>query len=247
AKTLDRLSTLIDANSYNSEIKIDSSIIEIIEERILPSVSWLDEGLFLEEENRTSVEESFKAGNLLLKSGSLLKNDFYISIGRQMIISILDRASESSFVPKTIYAKDNKISNQEGSLPPELFYFDLTDNPFYSVQNNLIDTLGSGSWIYTSAKQFEIQANSKETHITVNFPKGSIHHFAIKGVKPFKKLIMWGLEWRTAPDFQRYDAGWVYDKTNETLYIKLQHRAEIEKIRILYYDPKTAENSGTSD
>ncbi|MCG8452208.1 MAG: hypothetical protein MI717_03375, partial [Spirochaetales bacterium] len=65
---------------------------------------------------------------------------------------------------------------------------------------------------------------------------GSIHHMAIKGVKPFNRLIMNEIRWNGDPNFQRYHSGWYYDAQTETLHIKKRHRTKSETIRILYYD-----------
>ncbi|MBB6482381.1 hypothetical protein [Spirochaeta isovalerica] len=215
----------------------DAFIIDTVEQHILPSVNWLDEGLFLDEEGQVNVESSFRAGRELLRSGNLLDNDFYRTVGMKMIISILSRAGESAFIPAFLITEDNRISSESGTILPEDFYYDLTENPYYVRQEPLDEILGAGSWILTSASSQTIQKSTRETIVTINFPKGSIHHFAIKGVKPFVRIYMHGMKWNSDPNFQRYSDGWVYDKATETLYVKLKHRVDNERLSILYYNP----------
>jgi|GEM_PF-696180 len=237
--TLKRLELLYDAYNYINEEELNAFVSNIIENRILPAVTWLDEGLFLEDKEQINIEESFIAGMLINNLGNTLNNEFYNTVGQKMIISILNRAGESSFLPEKIIPEDNKIYSETGTLLPEQFYFDLTENPYYFKQGELNDTLGSGSWILTSSKSYNVTTNGRETEITMNFPRGSIQHFAIKGIKPFTRVYMHDIKWPSDPNFQRYSDGWYYDKTTETLFVKLKHRVDNEKIRILYYYPET--------
>ncbi|MBN2657459.1 MAG: hypothetical protein JXR86_10385 [Spirochaetales bacterium] len=252
-KVLAMASTIEDNDSLNMKITklqiinramndspgrdFNSFIVDTVEKHILPSVNWLDEGLFLEEDGRINVENSFRAGRELLRSGDLLSNNFYRTVGMKMIISILSRAGESAFLPAAIVTENNRISSEEGTILPEDFYYDLTENPYYVRQVPLDDILGSGSWILTSASSQTIQKSPRETIVTINFPKGSIHHLAIKGVKPFVRIYMHGMKWNSDPNFQRYSDGWVYDKATETLYVKIKHRVDNERLSILYYNP----------
>ncbi|MDA3809502.1 MAG: hypothetical protein PF518_04135 [Spirochaetaceae bacterium] len=241
-----RLNILNDGFYQSTDIELNPIMVDLIENNILPAVTWLDEGLFLEEDGIITVEQSIKAGILLMNSGNLLSNDFYKSVGKEMITSLLTRAKESAFLPENIFSEENRIISESGSLLPEDFYYDLTNNPYYQKQHDLTETLGSGSWILTSAKDYDIQSDGRETIITVNFPKGSIHHFAIKGIKPFTRIYMHDMKWNSDPNFQRYSDGWVYDKTNEILYVKMKHRVDNEEIKILYYYPETFTSESTT-
>jgi len=241
-----RLKIINDGYSYVEDELINSAMVEIIEESILPSVTWLDEGLFLEKDTIINVEESFTAGKELLIAGNLLDNDFYSTVGQEMIISILSRSKESSFLPSTINIENNRITNESGTLLPEDFYYELTESPYYLKQENLVKSLGTGSWILTCAESYDIQKTTRETNLTLDFPKGSTHYFAIKGVKPFVRIYMHGSKWPSDPNFQRYSDGWLYDKTNKMLYVKMKHREDRERIRILYYNPDSQGSSPAS-
>ncbi|MCK5736928.1 MAG: hypothetical protein KAH21_10635, partial [Spirochaetaceae bacterium] len=98
--------------------------------------------------------------------------------------------------------------------------------------------LGPGSWSLTGTERFTLRSTPRETTISMDFPTGSIHHIAIKGIKSFNVLYMNGIRWNGDPNFQRYYAGWYYDQINEILYLKIRHRQKTETIRILYYEPK---------
>ncbi len=244
--SINRLSIINDGYSYIDDEEKNSIIEEIIENEILPSVNWLDEGLFLEEDDTIFVDRSFTAARELLTSGRILDNDFYTSVGFEMIISILTRSKDSAFLPLIMKTENNRIANESGNLLPEDIYYELTENPYYLTQDGLVDTLGSGSWILTAAQFYDVQKTVRETSLSINFPKGSTHYMAIKGVKPFVRIYMHGTKWPSDPNFQRYSDGWVYSKATETLFIKMKHRLDNERVRILYYNPDTPVSTTTS-
>lgn len=247
AESISRLRIINDGYSYITDEDKNSIIEEIIEQKILPAVNWLDEGLFLEENKSIFVARSLAAGIELMTSGKILDNDFYTSVGIEMIRSILTRSKDSAFLPLLMETENNRISSETGNLLPEDIYYDLTQNPYYLTQDGLPDILGSGSWILTAAQFYDIQKTVRETSLSINFPKGSTHYIAIKGVKPFVRIYMHGTKWPSDPNFQRYSDGWVYSKATETLYIKMKHRVDNERVRILYYNPDTpAESEPTS-
>lgn len=233
------LKIINDGYSYLNDDNLNLTMVNIIEKSILPSVMWLDEGLFLSRNKSINVGDSLTAGKELLVAGIILDNDFYSSVGRQMIISILSRSKKSAFLPSFISVENNRITNESGSLVPEDFYYELSENPFYLKQENLIKYLGTGSWILTCAQSYDVQKTPRETTLSIDFPKGSTHYFAVKGVKPFVRIYMHGSKWPSDPNFQRYSDGWLYDKNAEILYVKIKHRVDRERIRILYYNPDT--------
>jgi hypothetical protein len=61
------------------------------------------------------------------------------------------------------------------------------------------------------------------------------HHIIIRGIRPFIRLQIHGMDWRTDSQFERYDSsGWVYYPQDQVLILKLRHRELVENIRIIY-------------
>jgi hypothetical protein len=53
------------------------------------------------------------------------------------------------------------------------------------------------------------------------------------------------MDFRTDPQFERYDSsGWSYNAQEQTLLLKMRHRATVEHVRIFY---RAGENGGTAD
>jgi hypothetical protein len=57
----------------------------------------------------------------------------------------------------------------------------------------------------------------------------------IRGVRPFVRLQLYGINYPSDPQFERYDSsGWVYSPQEQTLLLKMKHRSAVERIRIFY-------------
>jgi hypothetical protein len=60
-------------------------------------------------------------------------------------------------------------------------------------------------------------------------------------VDPFYRLRFYGMDWRTDPNFERYDSsGWTYQAQSRTLILKVKHRAETEHILLYLGSPPPA-------
>jgi len=208
---------------------------------IIPRVFWVKDGLWLiEEDGSISLNLTVSAGVLLMKEAQKNNDNLYQAIGRQLILSALSYSEEDGSIPEKLFYKADGAVTREGSIQPEQLYPLIVNPPAYPRHVSLAKELGAGSWALTGAERFTLRSTPRETTISMDFPPGSIHHLAIKGIKSFNVLYMNGIRWNGDPNFQRYYAGWYYDQANETLYLKIRHRVKTETIRILYYEPEEA-------
>lgn len=237
---IERLTVLQEANELALDDALnDPAILKgFFDEFIIPRVFWVKDGLWLiEEDGSIDVDLSVRAGVLLVTEAQRNNDSIYQSIGRQLIISALSFADDNGMIPEKIFFEGNGEVVREGLIAPERLYPRIVNSPAYPRHISLSKELGSGSWAITAAEKFTLRSSPRETTVTLDFPAGSNHHLAIKGIKSFNVLFMNGIRWNGDPNFQRYYAGWYYDEVNETLYIKIRHRVKTETIRILYYDP----------
>lgn len=237
---IDRLTVLQEANELAQDDALnDPAILKgYFDAFIIPRVFWVKDGLWLiAEDGSIDVDLSVSAGILLVTEAQRNNDSVYQSIGRQLIVSALSYADDNGMIPKKIFFEGNGEVVREGLIAPERLYARIVNSPAYPRHVSLAKELGSGSWAITAAEKFTLRSSPRETTVTLDFPAGSNHHLAIKGIKKFNVLFMNGIRWNGDPNFQRYYAGWYYDEVNETLYIKIRHRVKTETIRILYYDP----------
>jgi len=99
-------------------------------------------------------------------------------------------------------------------------------------------TRRGGNALYAWTVATDIQArelSNNELEIDVSFPPGETHYMMIRGIRPFAKLQMYNMDYRTDPQFERYDSsGWTYSSQEQTLILKMKHRDQVEQIRIFY-------------
>lgn len=210
----------------------------LIDEYVLPSVHWIDEGLILlNADGGADLNQSIEAGALMVREHQLTGSTVYGAVGRQMVISGLGYADAQGMLPASLNFEAGGEVRREGSSAPESIYPLIADPRAYPRHLSLADELGDGAWALTAAENFTLRAAGEETVITMDFPVGSSHHLAISGIRSFETLIMRGVEWNPDPIFQQYHSGWNYDAARETLYIKIRHRTRGETIRILHTDP----------
>ena len=59
----------------------------------------------------------------------------------------------------------------------------------------------------------------------------------ITGLHAFDKIQMYGLNYRSDKQFELYNSpGYIYDFESKTLYLKMRHKSEIEKVIFTYSD-----------
>ena len=207
----------------------------LIDEYLLPSVYWINEGLILmDTQGAADVNLSMTAGALMVKEGQLTGSALYGAVGRQMVISGLRYADADGLLPASLNFESEGEPRREGTSAPESVYSLITDSGAYPRHLSLAGELGAGAWAITAAGNFSVRDTGDETVITMDFPAGSSHHTAVRGIRNFKTLIMRGMEWNPDPAFQQYHSGWSYDADGQTLYIKIRHRTRRETVRILH-------------
>lgn len=220
----------------------------LFDEILIPRIFWVKDGLWLvEDDGSIDMSLNIAVADLLMEESKWNNDSMYQGIGRQMMLSVLDYTDENGSVPSKILFEGEGEVVREGHIASETLYPTIISPPAYPRHISLAAELGRGSWVLTGAERFTVRGTPRETTITMDFPAGSIHHFAIKGIKKFQVLYMRGIKWNGDPAFQRYHSGWNYDEANETLYVKIRHRATTETIRILHYNPEAATPVPASD
>ena len=111
---------------------------------------------------------------------------------------------------------------------------ELAPTAYYPREVPLAKQIAPGTWAWTASHIVGVDSTQKQISITFDFPRGEIEHIVLHGIKPFSSIRLYGIHWRTDPQFERYRAGWVYNPADQTLLIKLEHRQERETVDILY-------------
>jgi len=96
-------------------------------------------------------------------------------------------------------------------------------------------SLSDSLWAWTASRSVTASYIDGNLNIAFSFPVASSHFVIIRGVRPFVKIQIHDMDWRTDGQFERYDSsGWVYYAQEQTLILKMRHRTQTENIRIFY-------------
>ena len=99
-------------------------------------------------------------------------------------------------------------------------------------------SVGTGIWAWTASSDVSAVQQNDILDISVRFPAGESHYMIIRGIRPFVRLQLYNMDWRSDPQFERFDSsGWRYIPQEQTLLVKMRHRSNIENIRIIFWEP----------
>jgi hypothetical protein len=209
--------------------------VALIDRRVLPSIIPTKNGLFLQTENGVSdIASSVLAGRLLIEAGTRTEDSIVDEIGRRLIISALALSDNVGFLPGRLAISGDAVSGTEGFLAAEKIYPWIAPDAYYPREIPLGTQVGTGVWAWAASRITSVVSTRNQLAVTFDFPVGRIEHIVLHGIKPFTGIRLYGIAWRSDPEFERYNAGWVYDAASKTLFIKLQHRRQDETVDIVY-------------
>ena len=220
----------IETDQYNDLMRIYS----VIEEQIFPSLTRVNDGLFLAggKESLFDTLLSIRTGLALYDIGKIESNNLFETIGRSMIVSVLALTDDTGLIPEFIDREGNIHGNSY--FGADTLYPHLISNKYYPHVVNFKGTAGTDISVWTGANTVSYISNKNSSVFEFTYPRGGIHHVVIKGVEPFKNLQMNGINWNSDKRFQYYSSGWVYEREEKTLYLKLTQKRTSEKIVLNY-------------
>lgn len=181
---------------------------------------------------------SLRLGNALIQYGNAAGLADWIGLGKTLILSVLDLSDTNGSLPSLVDLSDDRSSfvpAGEGRSSAARIYPHLSGNQYYPRIEPINLPGYSGLWAWTGAGPISASFNGSVLDIAVNFFEGETHYMMIKGVKPFKKIQLYNIDFRTDPRFERYDSsGWAYSESEQVLLVKMKHRSREEHIRIFY-------------
>ena len=230
------LEALVDATAISGGSEaVTKALKEVVEKRILPSLRSADGGIFLDEGNGTAdVETGIRAGALLITAGGLLSDTRLPAYGRGLLMSGLALADAAGILPVTLTLASGKISKRDGALGPESVYPLLPLDRRVAREIPLAAQLGPGAWIWTSASIVSLSATPTQITLVLGYPAGVAHNAVIRGIRPFGIVRLHGTAWHTDPTYSKYSAGWAYDSTSATFYLKVTGKTDQEQVDIVY-------------
>jgi hypothetical protein len=218
---------------------------------IEPSLSLIAESLRKDEKDgRVLVFEEnagqFTAGsefNLRLGAamdqyGRLAGREDWAALGRSLVLSVLGQTDTVGMVPgvSALDAGGVFVAGRDSRFSAARLYRYLRPDNFPRAERI---AGGINGWVWTAVSSVGVVQNGDITDISVTFPVGETHYMMLRGIRPFTKIQLYGIDYRTDPQFERYDSsGWVYSSLEQTLLLKIKHQNPVEHIVIYTAAPQ---------
>jgi hypothetical protein len=192
-----------------------------------------EDQIFIFSDTGAHTEFNLRAGTALMNYGKTTENATWTALGRSIILSVLSIIEPSGMLPETLSLSPRRdiAGNTAGQINSARLYRILAPETYPHAVS--IET-GEGIWAWTAAPVSSTREDNV-LDIAVSFPAGETHYMMIRGIRPFAKIQLYGIDYRTDPQFERYDSsGWSYSASEQTLLLKIRHREPVEHIRIFF-------------
>jgi hypothetical protein len=200
--------------------------------RRLPPMEHYPIGLVLAvREGRADTEWNIRLGMALGEWGELTNRETWAAIGRSIVLSVLSLGDREGQIVSVLNL-DETPAAEAAPISAARFYR-LLRLGNYRPRARALSPAFPGLWAWTASPEIRVIRDGQILDIAVSFPAGESHYLLIHGLEPFYRLQFYGMDWRTDPNFERYDSsGWAYYARDRTLALKVKHRTEVEHIRV---------------
>ncbi|MEJ5188737.1 MAG: hypothetical protein WHT84_05960 [Breznakiellaceae bacterium] len=195
--------------------------------------------VFAERDQKIDILFNCRLGKALISYGNISGLREWADIGSTILASVLKNSKIGSFMAAVFplpASGETVLSGGEGQLRYARLYPYVVDQDAYYPRRVAFPGLPVGGiWAWTGGGTLRASYEGNVLSIAVNFPEGETHYMLIRGIRPFTKLQLYNIDYRTDPRFERYDSsGWAYSESEQTLLVKMKHRTNTEYIRIYY-------------
>ncbi len=205
------------------------------------SLISIDNGLYISSDKKTiDTEKTLQAASILIRYGnSYPDKDSWKAVGQALYSSIFSLGGNSSSLPASFDIQGDKakklglMANDALILHAEKLYpVAIKDNPHYPHEESLALKAEPGIWAWTSAHDINVLKNdAKIFSFRISAKTGDTHYMIIRGIRPFYRIQVYGIDFRSDPRFEIYNSsGYVYDERTRTLLLKIKHKKDDEDI-----------------
>jgi hypothetical protein len=201
----------------------------------ITKLDYNGDAVFVHQNSEIDILYNMNLGISLIDYGNASGNQDRTFTGRSIILSVLRLVDQTGTIPLHIrIAEDRSIQIPAENRENSFRLYSLFHHNEYYPRAVPIKSV-PGIWTWTSASTITSVMENNVLDISVEFPVGETHYMIIRGVRPFTKIQIYNMDFRTDPQFERYDSsGWSYSSSEQTLLVKMKHRTNIEHIRIFY-------------
>jgi hypothetical protein len=196
-----------------------------------------EDRVFVFQGGTAGMEFNMRLGKSLWAWAEGTGSEAWAAVGRSLVLSVLSMADGSGTVASGLtLSETGEISGaaNQPRISTARLHRILQPGEYYPRAASIGSGV-SGIWAWTAASSISAAQENNVLDISVSFPVGETHYMMIRGVRPFAKIQIYNIDYRTYPQFERYDSsGWVYQGADQILILKMKHRSQTEHIRIFY-------------
>lgn len=205
------------------------------------SLISIDTGLYISSDKKTiDTEKTLRTASVLIRYGSSYPDKgTWKAVGQALYSSIFSLGGNSSSLPASFDIQGDKakklglMANDALIIHAEKLYsIAVKDNPYYPHEESLALKAEPGIWAWTSARDINVLKNdAKIFSFRISAKAGDTHYMIIRGIRPFYRIQIHEIDFRTDPRFEMYNSsGYVYDERTRTLLLKMKHKKDDEDI-----------------
>ncbi|MEL3905441.1 MAG: hypothetical protein P1P65_00175 [Treponema sp.] len=220
---------------------VSDDILAACEKKLEKALVLIDGGLYLSNDGAyIDTADSLMTAQILLRYGAL-RSAVWQAAARMMISSLLRYAGEFAVLPAgfTITGRDTAqvglIADDSRMLDAGMLYpLVLPDNSWYPHAQSLAVQAEPGIWAWTCAQEIKVLENTAKTlTLRIRFPEGASHYLTLHGIRPFYRIELYGIPFRSDARFEMYNSsGYAYNANSKVLYLKMRHKSEYEIIKL---------------
>jgi hypothetical protein len=187
-------------------------------------------------DSAADMEFNLRLGKALWMWAEASDNGEWAAVGRSLVLSVLSLVDGAGTAPAALLvSSDGRVTEGARSRISSARLYRILNPGEYYPRAAGIGSGVNGIWTWTAASVVTAAQENNVLDISVSFPSGETHYMMIRGLRPFTKIQLYNIDYRTDPQFERYDSsGWVYSAQEQVLILKMKHRSAVEHIRIFY-------------
>ncbi len=232
----------LDYKNIYKEAKNIETITKNCENALLEKLFAIEDLLYIyTKENTIDSLDTFNIAKILINYGNETGEEMLKNTGYLLFNSLYAFTQDPSFFPSSFSVKQNE-NKKEGLMANDaliigadvLYNIFFPENTWYTHEKTLLNEDDKSIFALTCAKDIRIRKNSKDMIVfDFTFQEGQTHYVILQGVEKFNDIKIHDIHFRTDPHFETYNSsGYVYNPDTKTLFLKLKHRKEVERVEL---------------
>jgi len=196
--------------------------------------------LIFSPDGRADVKLNMRLGKVLREWGEQAGDDTWTGLGRSLLFSVMSLADGTGSAPAFLTSGMNgHLTASTERIDTASLFRVLDENEFLPRAKV---TGVNGVWAWSAARSVNATQSANFMDVYIDFPTGQAHYVMLRNVRPFVQLQMHGQNTPRNPSFEdNYGvSGWYYFEDEQALVLKIQHRTNVERVRVLFTIPQPA-------